>query len=898
MPLAPGTRIGSYEVIAAIGAGAMGEVYRARDLTLKREVALKVLPTALAGDGDRLTRFQREAEVLASLNHPNIAHIYGVVDRAIVMELVDGEDLAQRVARAPLAIGEAVPIARAIVEALDAAHAAGVIHRDLKPANIRLRTDGTVKVVDFGLAKPRPAESPLEASATVTAADVTLQGVIVGTAAYMAPEQAIGRSVDRRVDIWAFGCVLFEMLTGTRAFAKPTLSETLAAVLKDPAPLHLLPANTPAAIARLLERCFEKDPARRLRDIADARFDLELALSDGGQMAGTQVGPADASWIHRLRWVGAAAALAAVAVVPFIWGTGGSVGAPVLRLSLTTATDVPLQTDTPISALTMWPDGRRVIYQSRRTDPEGTRVNASQLVTRAFDSFDGTAMGDAGPFPVSAFVSPDGAWIGFETRTGPRLTPVLAKLPAAGGSMTTICELSAFGRLQGASWDGDGRIVFATDQPATGLLQVAAAGGTPASLTAPRHDQGERDHVRPEVLPDGAGVLFTVARTDGGFDVAVLPARSTTWRTLVRGGSAARYLTSGHLVYASGATLNAVGFDLRTLEVTTQQIPMVDKVQVSGAGAAHFAVSSTALAYVPARERNGASRAVWLNRDGSSAVLPLDPGDYQGAALSPDGKRIAMLVQESGVVSIWMYDMSLQSFTRVSPRGETVHGASWSRDSGRLAFGSEKQKGLFVMTPGSESAVRLTQFAAGAHIPYGWTHDDSAVAFVQQGGNDINLFAVSTAPPYTVRPLARSDAANVEAAFSPDGKWVAHVAYDGVAPEVVVGPAASPHRRWPVAPGGREPTWSARGREVLFLRDNAIHRVAIDPVSGVPVGTPTAVVKIPPGFNPSGINVTADGGRFLMLERVGTAGRSEIRVVLNWEEELRTKMQQAKPLSR
>jgi Tol biopolymer transport system component len=568
-------------------------------------------------------------------------------------------------------------------------------------------------------------------------------------------------------------------------------------------------------------------------------------------------------------------------------------------MSMTTAADAPLMTDVPFSALALFPDGRRLIYQGRRTDPEGARVSAVQLVTRTFDAFEGTSIGDLGPFPIGAFVSPDGAWIGFEAKTGSRLTPVLAKVPAAGGSLVTICELSDTGSIVGAAWAPDGRIVFATDREPTGLLQVNAAGGTPVALTTPRPEQGERDHFWPDVLPDNAGVLFTVARSDGNYDVAVMAAGSTTWRTLVPGGSNARYLPTGHLVYASGATLNAVGFDLRTLAITTQRVPLVDKVHVSEDGASQFAVSGAALAYVPARERNTASRVVWLNRDGTSTALPLEPGAYMGAALSPDGKRIAMEVQESGSTSVWMYDLSRQTFTRSTARGESIHLSSWSADSRRLAYWSDTHKGLFSMAPGSsDNPVRLTRFPGGIQHPYGWTADGSGLAFVQQGGNDTNLFMVSTAPPHDVRPLARSDTANVEAAFSPDGKWITHVTYDGVASEVVVGPVDSPQRRWPIASGGRVPTWGAGGRDVLFVRDDVVYRVAIDPETGMPVGAPRTVVKMPAGIRGGRVNATPDGSRFLMLERVGTQGRSEIRVVLNWHEELRAKMQQAKPISR
>jgi len=899
MPLVPGTRIGAYEITSALGEGGMGEVYRARDSKLKRDVALKVLPPEVAGDPERLARFQREAEVLASLNDPHIAQIYGVEDCALVMELVEGDDLAQRTARGPLAPGEALAIARQIVDALEAAHAAGIIHRDLKPANVKVRADGTVKVLDFGLAKTTPAPADQSRLHTVTSPAQTVEGVILGTVAYMSPEQAMGRSVDKRTDIWAFGCVLFEMLSGRRAFPGDSVSETIAAVLKERPPLELLPPPTPPAIVRLLRRCLEKDPVRRLRDIGDARFDLEQAQPGGDDSPITELSRRSReTWIRRSVWALAGAGIGALAVAAYAIVGNRSAPPTIARLTVTPPFDAPLAGGSTASSVTLSAAGQRLIYQSRRIDAEGVRATASQLISRSLGAFEATPLGNLGLYPQNAFMSPDDAWIGLETKTGARLTPVLAKVPAAGGQMAVVCDLEPLGGLRGASWGAGGRIVFATDQPATGLLQVAAAGGKASPITTPRPDQGERDHLWPDVLPGNAGILFTVARTDGTFDIAGLPSGSPSWRTLIRGGSYPRYLAGGHLIYVSRGVLYGAGFDIQTLQTTTDPVTLVENVAMKAEGAADFAVSAGTLAYIPERPQPNTSRFVWLHRDGTTTPLGIEPRAYLQPRLSPDGRRIAVTLVERGTASIWVHDLSRETFMRASPGGESVGAMAWSPDSQRIAFWSDTQKGIFtVSVGGADSPVRVTQLASGTQIPYSWSVDGANLAFVQDAP-DINLFLVGVQPPHDIRPLARRDITNVEAAFSPDGKWVAHVAYDGAVADVVVGPVASPERRWPVASGGRFPAWGAGARELLFLDGKAIQRVAVDPATGMPSGRVSKVVDIPAGVS-GRLEPSPDGTRFLMLERMASENRpAEIRVVLNWDEEVRAKMAQARPVAR
>jgi serine/threonine-protein kinase len=915
-----GESIGHYRILAKVGEGGMGEVYRARDSKLQRDVAIKILPNTFASDPDRLMRFEREAKTLASLNHAHIGQIYGVEDtpsdagghtRALVMELVEGEDLAERLARGPVPIDEALAMARQIASALEAAHDAGVIHRDLKPANVKVKADGTVKVLDFGLAKAiAPAEAgardashtagPGFSQAAVTSPAVTQAGMLLGTAAYMSPEQAKGKPVDKRADIWAFGCVLYEMLTGAKAFGREDISETIASVLKEKPALAALPADTPHAIRRVLRRCLEKDPARRLRDIADARLEIEEAVTGDPENAPAPRPPASHVWWRRIAWsaVGALVGMAIAIVVLQRWDT--SPPPPVARLTITPSAAAPLQVNLGESDLTISADGRRVIYRSLRTDPDGIRTSSGQLVMRPLDAFEGMSLTDVGRFPSGPFTSPDGVSIAMQTTTGAGSAPVLAKTPLAGGPMTVICDLAPLGLLRGGSWTTDGRIVFATNQLAGGLYEVPAAGGTPTLMTSPETSQGERDHLWPEVLPNNAGILFTIARADSTFDIAVLPPGSSAWRVVIRGGTAPRYLPSGHLVYVSAGVLRAVGFDVRTLAVTTEFVALVDNVLTKESGAANVAVSANGtLAYVPGGQQKTRYRLAWLNRDGTTVTLPLEPRAYRAPRLSPDGRFIAVTLEEQATTSIWLYDIARETFTRLTPRGESTRTPIWSPDGRRLAYWSETEKGLFMMPIDiTGSPTRLTEVDNREQYPNAWSPDGAQLLFLQ-GAPDLDLFVVSTASPHDVRPIAVGPSGDVEADVSPNGRWVAYVSFDGREPEVVAGSLEAATGRRPVAGGGRYPIWSRDGRELLYLNDGAIHRIGMDPATGLATGKPTRVVDLPRRMNAvRQLSSAPDGTRFLMMETVEADDQaSEIRIVLNWMDEVKAKMATAAPVA-
>jgi hypothetical protein len=615
MTIASGTRLGSYEVVAPIGAGGMGEVYQAHDTKLGRDVAIKVLPEAFAHDADRLARFQREAKMLAQLNHTNIATIYGLEHsndtHYLVMELVPGDTLQQRVKRdGPVPVEEALAIAKQIAEALEAAHEKGIIHRDLKPANVKLTPEGKVKVLDFGLAKAFAGDTSTEDmnnSPTLSMA-ATMQGVILGTAAYMSPEQAKGKAVDKRTDIFAFGCVLYELLSGKQAFHGEDVGDILAAVvMKEPA-FDALPRNTPASVRVLLQRCLRKDKRQRLADATSLRIEIEDAIAAPKDSGAQQAAPVSTS---KLTWavsaVAAALAIVAVVVVWGWWRATRPVERALARLDVDLGPDVSLGSlrgaDTILS-----PDGTRLVY-----------VSQGRLFTRRLDQPNATELaGTQGAY--APFFSPDGQWVAFFS------SGKLQKISVEGGSAITLCASSAG---EGGSWGEDGNILAALN-PIGVLSRISSAGGPPTPVNDLQN--GELTHRWPQILPGGKAVLFT-ASPAAAFDAANIEVMSLTdhhRKTLVRGGTFGRYLPSGHLVYMNRGTLFAVPFDVNQLEVHGTPAPVLDQVGYSAAqGSAQFDFSQTGtLIYRSGGAGGGLFTVAWLDGAGKMQPMLAKPGAY------------------------------------------------------------------------------------------------------------------------------------------------------------------------------------------------------------------------------------------------------------------------------
>jgi len=890
MPIGPGSRIGPYEITALLGEGGMGTVWRARHLALKRDDALKVLPDAWAADPARLARFRQEAELLASLNHPHIAQVYGFEQAAgsgaLVMELVDGPTLADRLVRGPLPPDEALSIARQIAEALDAAHERGIIHRDLKPANIKVRPDGTVKVLDFGLAKvidtlaTSEGEDPTRSIADLP--QLTSAGIVMGTPAYMSPEQARGGRVDRRTDIWAFGCVLYEMLTGGRAFEGAGATETLAAVLAGSPDWSRLPAAVPAPMRRLLHRCLEMDLRRRPRHISAALLMLEEqdAMASGAHPTATA---ARATSRVRVGVAIAALAVAAAGGATTTWLLPRSAPPAVIRTTIPADTLVT-GSDRSFAWL---PDGR-LVYLSR---------DAQQILIRPRDALDAVPVFTTAGYIRGLFPSPDGRWIGFVEGSF-----TLKKVPVGGGPAVTILQMD--GPSRGVAWGPDDRIVFATAASGTGLQQVSAGGGLPTVLTRPDTARGESDHLQPVWLPDGRGLLFTVRLQREGAavtDVAVLESGSASWRSLLQNAYNARCVDRSYLAYAAAGALWAVRFDLDRLAVLGGPVEVLSNAPVGSFGfAAHFDVSLDGMLVYP---RDAASDGdprvlVWIDRDGRETPLAAPPASYGHPRLSPmDGRRLA--VQVSGDLFVWQIDQPWASASRLTFYPGIDWFPVWTPNGQRIIFGSWRGGGLsnlYVQKLDGTEAQRLTE-SPDMQLPTSIAPDGSTLVFHSylRSINALRLDVTGEGRHITVLDTPLEERNGV---ISPDGRWLAYEAESATRsgqldvfvrpfPDVARGP-------WQVTTGGGVyPLWAPRAGELFYMKlDGTLVAVPIDTTGPVPrVGSSVDLFRGPYFFSGDGslarqYDVAPDGRRFLLLKNTVETRAPHFVVVQNWNVEL------------
>ncbi len=881
-----GQRLGSYKIVSLLGAGGMGEVYQAHDTKLGRDVAIKVLPPAMVHDAERLVRFQREARMLAALNHPNIATIYGLEqsgsEHYLVMELVAGHTLAERISGGALKIKESLSVAGQIAEALEAAHERGVVHRDLKPANVKVTPEGRVKVLDFGLAKAfsGDGEQDLSNAPTLTAM-ATEEGRILGTPAYMSPEQARGKAVDKRSDIWAFGCVLYEMLTGKVTFLGETISDTIAAVLEREPNWRALPPETPAKIRDLLQRCLQKDSPRRLRDIGDARIEIEevqAAPSVAEPAAATK--SIRASWRGALPW-GVAFLLLATVISIAIWNRKSSspiISVPVSRIAITLPSDQPLAGLEIGSAVALSPDGTRLVYAARQG-------GVQQLYLRPLGGL------EAKPIPgtegaVQPFFSPDGQWVGFFA------DGKLKKISVSGGEAVSLGDAND---PRGASWGSQGMIIFVPTRNSA-LQKVSDTGGASQPLT--RFVKEEDSHRWPEFLPSGEAVLFAAFRGGSNWNNAQILVQSVVTgerRDLVQGGTHPRYAPSGHLVYAQGGTLMAAPFDTQRLAVTGAAVPVQEGVlQSTFSGAAQYSFSATgSLVYVPVSVQATQRRLVWVSRSGVEQPVAAPARAYRGPRLSPNGQEVAVAV-EGQETEIWLYNLSRDTLTRLTFQGSTNYNPNWTRDGKRIVFTSIGQGLRWQPADGSGGSEVLSELGG---YPNSWSPNGQLLAIdggTSSTGVDIVVLRLGD---HKVEQFLATPFNEGAAQFSPDGRWLAYVSNESGRFEIYVQPYPGPGGKLQISTdGGGEPLWNPNGRELFYRSGNKMMAVEITTQPSFSAGNPKVLFAGQYQSSPSPVpnanyDVSPDGQRFLMLKPGGQdQAATQINVVLNWFEELKQKV--------
>ena len=804
--MSPQPSIAHYRIGAKLGEGGMGEVYRATDTKLNREVAIKVLPESFAADPDRMARFQREAQVLASLNHPNIAAIYGVEERALVMELVEGGE-----PRGPLAEAQALPIVQQLIDALEYAHERGVVHRDLKPANIKVTPEGKVKILDFGLAKAMSQDPQAEAWGTTPTLTMraTLAGTIMGTAAYMAPEQARGQNVDKRADIWAFGVVVYELLTGKQLFPGATVSDTLAAVLRQ----EIDPAAVPERFRGLLGACLERDPRRRLRDIGDARRLLEETDHSLTVVARNPL-PAPSS--HGWRIAAALLALAAAGASWMAWRATRPVDRPLIRFSVDLGPEA-----LPGAHITvvLSPDGARMVF------PFHNAQGNTQLATRTLDQAHPTLLAGTED-GVDPFFSPDGQWIGFFA--GGKMK----KISVLGGAAVPLCSASG---PRGASWGEDGSIVF-TPTISSGLARVPEAGGAPQMLTDPPK-VGEVSHRWPQILPGGQAVLFTSTANAANYEEAkldVVSLKTGRVTTVHAGGYFGRYLPSGHLVFVHQGVLFAILFDPLTLKTRGAPAPVQDEIAsnpVAGAGQFDFSRAGM-FAYVSGKGQSQASIAL-VDSAGDAKSIQAAARLYLTPRFSPDGVRMVFSANSGGQAELWLYDFQRQTTTQLTFNAKSARSPVWTPDGKHIALGAHSSNGGYdiwwVRSDGAGEPQVLLEGKTAVLFPSSFSPDGKRLAYYDstQGGWKISVLPLDIADPDhpkagTPEPFLQTAGAEIEPAFSPDGRWIAYASDEDGPSEIYVRPyrpgGSASSGKWRISTGGgRNPIWSRDGRQLFFL---------------------------------------------------------------------------------
>jgi eukaryotic-like serine/threonine-protein kinase len=898
-----GKNLGNFEISTLLGRGGMGEVYQAKDLKLGRDVAIKVLPEEFAKDADRVARFQREAKLLASLNHPNIAAIYGLEESEgsnfLVLELVEGNTLADQIKRGPIPVEESLKLALQIAEALEAAHEKGVIHRDLKPANIKVTPDGKVKVLDFGLAKAFAGDQEVNLSNSPTLSDAaTQQGVILGTAAYMSPEQAKGKTVDKRADIWAFGVVLFEMLTGRQVFTGETVSDTLASVLAREPKWQSLPSNLHPRIRLLLERCLKKEPKDRYGVINDARVDIQEVLADpGGVFAQAPTAEAPAGLRRMLPWIAAALVLGAIIAGLAVWKLKPTEPRRVMRFEY----DLPEGqqfADPSWPDLAVSPDGSQFVYATTKG-----------LYLRSVDSLDSRHISGTDKDSAEPFFSPDGQWIGYFSYSDLKLK----KVAISGGAPVALCDISGFS--YGASWDSADTILY-TDE-SIGIMRISANGGTAEPLVKANLTDLEKEGFPtfPQMLPDGKNLLFTgqLPGDEANYQIVVQSLKSGDRRVLAK-GSAWNYLPTGHIVYSllnnNVENLFALPFDLDRLEVTGSSVSILEGIRTiafSDSGTLIYVPQPAITAGVTGAASSGRT-LVLVDGQGKEAPLGAEPQNYiYMPRISPDGTRVALTILTGGNYDIWIWEMARKTMTRLTFNEGTDIWPVWTRDGKQIIYSSGK--GILSdsvcrkAADGTGEVEQLVSVAGMGLLPTSMSKDAKTLILweITPAPLTYDIGMMSMEGEHTKKPLLQKKYNESHGRVSPDGRWMAYQSNESGKYEIYVRQFPDVERggRWQVSTnGGSGPLWSPDGRELFYRSGDVTMSVDVETNPVFKPGHPKILFRgnyLSDNHSAGGAaywDIHPDGKRFLMIKPPGAAPSAEgspqkINIVVNWFEELK-----------
>lgn len=875
----------------------MGEVFLAEDLSLDRRVALKFLPDAFTGDPERMARFEREAKILASLNHPNIAGIYGLEQadgkRFLVLEYVAGATLQARLRKGSIPLEEALAICRQIAEGLEAAHEKGIIHRDLKPANVMIAEGDKIKILDFGLAKALADELQIAGSPkspTITGA-MTRPGVILGTAAYMSPEQAKGKRVDKRADIWAFGCIIYECLTGKRAFEGETGTETLAAIMKSDPNWNRLPPNLHPRIRLLLERCLEKDSKNRYSGISDARFDIQKVLADPGDVLVQSVTEEEPQRKLQmmLPWFAVVAVLTAVIAGAAVWILKPPEPQQVTQFVHYLTEDQQFA-NRAYPFLAVSPDGRQLAYST-----------TTGLFLRSMDRLDARCISAANENTSTPFFSPDSNWVGYCSWTDNKLKKVFLN----GGPPVNLCGVSRE-QVVGASWGSDGMVVYG--ERGKGIMRIPASGGIPETLIP----SGNEIFYHPQMLPDGKSVMFTLGPAP--YRIAIQSLKSHE-RKILFSGDRAWYLPTGHIVFALGYSLYAVTFDPATLQAGTS-LPVVEELfRFRHAYAPQYAISlSGTLIYLPkataaaATERN----LVWVDRMGKEQTLKLPPQVYHNPRISPDGKQVALDYVTGGNRSIWIWDLYRENLTPLTPDAVADEMQLWTADGQRILFSSSGRGGgrNAIYSKAANGTGEVVRIGAVPGFPGSWGDKDGStliLTFLKKGyENDYDIGSLSMKGDDALNPLLNQWYSEFSPRVSPDGKWLAYISTESGREEIYLRPYPAVNKgKWQISSsGGNDPLWSPDGQELFYRNNDAVIAVFVKTETTLSIEKPKTLFQGNYIEQDIGMldrkswDISPDGKRFLMMKPVVSAvdqstaeEPQKIIIVLNWFEKLKERLQ-------